>query len=147
MVMKMLQIYPDNATHKVLPSVISHVLDVPLHKVDPIICNYMPLDKRGRYVFSGRAFKEAFPHIAKLRNRQVEIEDVSHLRVIKYGDVERKMTLGTFMTQHPEGSFILILENGYTVGLSQGKLLANATIASRPKSRLFRIYRLTHKID
>lgn len=138
----MVQIYPDNASQRVLPSVISHVLNIPLHKVDPIICDYMPLDKRGRYTFSGRAFKEAFPHIAKLRNRQVEIEDVSHLRGIKYGDVERKMTLGTFMTQHPEGIFILILENGYTVGLSQGRLLANTTIASRLKSRLFRMYKL-----
>lgn len=140
--MKSVKIYPNNASQRVFPSVISHMLGVPLPKVDNIIQKHMPFCKRGRYVFTGKAFKEAFPHIAKLRDSKVELVDVSYLRVIRYGELERKMTLGTFITQHPEGDFIIMLENGFTVGLSDGTLQANDDIASRPKSRIFRMYKL-----
>jgi hypothetical protein len=138
-------IYPDNSTQKVFPRVISHLLDTSPTKIEPIINSYMPLDRKGRYVFSSRAFKEAFPQLTSKGGREFILEDISHLRVIMYGNVERKMTLGTFVSNYPEGDYILILENGYTVGLSQGKILANQTVASRPKSRLFRIYKLITK--
>lgn len=134
--------YPANSTQKVFPSVLSRLLDTPLHLIEPIIKQAMPLNKKGMYTFSGKALKESFSLLTSLRSREVLLEDISQERVIIYGSIERKMTLGTFVNDHPEGEYLIILENGYSVGLAEGILLANEALAGKAKSRLFRMYKL-----
>jgi len=135
-------LYPEGSREGVFPVVLSKALERPKESIEPIIREFMPRDKKGLYTFSGKTFKASWRKLYSLTSRS--FEDISQECFTQYGpsSPRRKMTLGTFISKFAHGNYILMLENGFTLMVKEGVIHANQEIASRPKSRIFRAYKI-----
>jgi hypothetical protein len=136
-------LYPEGSREGILPVVLSKALGESKNPIEKILLEYMPKDRKGLYTFSGRAFKESWEKLSSITGKS--FEDISQECFTQYGPSapRRKMTLGTFIGKFAHGSYVIMLESGFTLMVKEGVIYANQEIASRPKSRIFKAYRVT----
>jgi hypothetical protein len=135
-------LYPSGYKQDVFPLVVSKALGIDINSIMDILLKYIPKDEKGIYKFSGKSFKESWRELGELSRKR--LEDISKLCFTQYSPSlpKRKMTLGTFLTKFNHGVFITMLDNGYTVLIENGILHANEGIALKPKSRVFKAYKV-----
>jgi hypothetical protein len=135
-------LYPEGSREGILPAVLSKALGEPKEPIEKILLEHMPKDRKGLYTFSGKAFKGSWKELSSITGKS--FEDISSLCFTQYGPSapRRKMTLGTFISKFAHGNYIIMLENGFTLMVKEGVIHANQEIASKPKSRIFRAYKI-----
>jgi hypothetical protein len=136
-------LYPEGSREGIFPAVLAKALGEPKEPIEKILLRYMPKDKKGLYRFSGKAFRESWKELSSITGKS--FEDISQECFTQYGPSapRRRMTLGTFISKFAHGSYVIMLENGFTLMVKEGVIHANQEVASRPKSRIFRAYRVT----